>query len=189
MTFASDFFDAMPHEASVYTDSVGSFPLRVVVNEIDKALRIDGGDELIGSSVVGVVLTDARVRRGGRLVIADREYRIDGVLGSRVPGMSDLKLERVAGNAVPVVDATNLVPLDETVTIDGVSVPANVNRSVEVVEIGRDGTRQIVTKTMVAIREIDAPTLKAGQRVGIDGRNRPVASVMNDGLGFLKVMV
>lgn len=186
---AADLFRALPTEAATYADSAGTFALRVNITEIDKAFRTSGRDQLIGSAAAGTILKDARVRRGGRITIGARVYRVDATMASPVPGLTDLKLERLEGDAPPVFDARGLVPLDETVTLGGVEVRAHINRTVEIEEIGNDGSRQIVSRTMIAVRTQNAVGVKAGDRVRVDGRNRPIARVLADGLGFVRLLV
>lgn len=189
--FALDFFDAMPHVAGTYTDSAGTFALRVNLLETDKAFRTSTRDQLIGSSVSGTIVSDARVRRGGRIHVGATEYRVDGVIPSSVPGLSDLKLDRRQGPAVLSMDATGIVSLDTTVQIAGEDIPAHINPSVEVESVGDDGTSMLVSRMMVAIRSTDAARLgvKAGTRVRVDGKNRAVAQAMADGLGFEKLLL
>lgn len=188
---AQDLFDAMPHVAAVYTDTAGSFPLRVNLLEMDKAFRVSTRDQLIGSSVSGTILKDQRVRRGGRIHVGETEYRVDGVVPSPVPGLSDLKLDRREGPAVSSMDATGVVPLDAVVQIAGEDVPAHVNPSVEVEEMGDNGASLLVSKMMVAIRATDADRLavKSGTRVRVEGRNKAVVRAMADGVGFVKLLL
>jgi hypothetical protein len=186
---AAAMFSAMPTEAAVYEDSAGSFALRVNITEMDKAFRTSGRDQIIGSATAGTVLREARVKRGGRITIGARVYRVDAAMASPVPGLTDLKLERIEGDAPPVVDARGLVPLTETVQIGGADIPAQINRSVEVEEVGRSGNRVIVAKAMVAIRVEDAEGIKGGDRITFDGKTQPIARVMSDGLGFVRLLV
>lgn len=190
MNAAADFLDALIPVVAQYTRGPDTFQVRVAIQESDRAFRTSKRDELIGSDASGVVLTDPMLRRGGRLTIAGgTEYRIDRVMSSPVPGLSDLSLERVAGAERPVFDASSTVPLDQEIELNGKPIAAHVNPSVEVEEVGRDGTRVVVSKMMIAIRAADAVGIQTGAAVRIDGRRRAVARVMSDGFGMVKLLV
>eukprot|EP00919_Chromeraceae_sp_WS-2016_P007457 GHVR01017525.1.p1 GENE.GHVR01017525.1~~GHVR01017525.1.p1 ORF type:complete len:182 (-),score=33.70 GHVR01017525.1:357-902(-) len=181
----------MPTVPGVYLRTPHEFDLRILVQESDKAFKTSRRDQLIGSDTSGVVLEDARLRRGGTITAGGATFRIDAVLPSSVPGLSDLKLERIDGAAIPVFEAD--IPLDDTVELllDGewVTVDANVNPSVEVEELGRDGTRVIVSRAMVAVRIGDAPGVKAGTAIRVKGRQMTVSQELADGLGMTKLLV
>ncbi|GAW36999.1 hypothetical protein RA2_04074 [Roseovarius sp. A-2] len=190
MTIAEDFLDAMCPVPATYSRGVDTAELRAAIQEADKAFKTSRRDQLIASDCSGVILRDALVRRGGRLTLTDgTEYRIDRVMNSGVPGLSDLALVRLNGVALPVYDASQEIPLDATVTLDGAEIPAHVNPSVEVEEIGDDGSRVVVSRIMVAIRAEDAAGARPGSVVVVDGEARRAARVMNDGLGMVKVLV
>ncbi|WP_347138884.1 hypothetical protein [Paracoccus sp. SSK6] len=189
--FARDLFNAMPTKAAVYTDSLDTFPLRMNIVETDQAFRMSNRGRLIGSAVSGTVMKDARIRKGGRITVGTTEYRVDGVVPSPLPGLSDLKLDRRAGPAIWVVDAADILPTPDTITINGEDIRANVNHSVEVEEVGENGSRAIVSRMMVAIRAADAERLgvKAGTRVHIDGARKTVGRAMADGVGMVKLLI
>jgi len=172
-----------------YERGPDAFEVLIAIQEADKAFRTSRRDQLIASEVSGVIEKDSRIRRGGRLTIGDRVYRIDNVMNSSVPGLSDLALDRIAGDAVPAIDATGLVRLDADIELDGLPVKAHVNPSVEVEEVGRDGSRVIVSRMMIAVKAADAASAGPGSFVRVDGRRRAVARVMSDGLGLVKLMV
>ena len=193
MDFGRDLFDAMPTVPGIYRRTPHEVELRVLIQESDKAFRASARDQVIGSDASGVVLTDPLIRRGGIIFAQGAEYRIDAVMPSSVPGLSDLKLERIEGAATLVIDASADVPLDREIEIlrDGAweRVPANIMPSVEVEEIGSDGNRLIVERAMIAIRVVDAAGVKAGSAIRIDGKRKPVARALADGLGFIKLLV
>ena len=189
MSFASDLFDSLNPVPATYADSAGSFALRMAVQELDKAFRLSRRDRLIGSAVTGAVLTDARIRRGGKITTASAVFRVDGVHAGSPPGLSDLALERLEGAAAAVFDMSDVVPLDEEVEIGGRTIPANVNRSVEIEEVGRDGTRLVVSRIMVAVRALDAFGVKSGDKITFDGRTRSIARAMNGGVGLMNLLV
>ncbi|OOY22494.1 hypothetical protein BMI91_19625 [Thioclava sediminum] len=190
MNFADDIFDAMSPVPASYSRGPDTADLRVVIVESDQAFRTSRRDSLIGSDVSGVVLENSLLRKGGKLQLATGQiYRIDSVLKSTVPGLSDLKLARIEGDAIALFDASDLAPLDDTVDLDGVTIPANISWSVEVDTIDSSGSRLTVSKIFVAVRAADAASAKPGSVVRLDGRRRSVERVMNDGLGLVKLMV
>jgi hypothetical protein len=193
LDYGRDLFDAMPTVPAVFRRAPHEFDLDVFIQESDKAFRTSRRDQLIGSDASGVILTDARIRRGGTLETASATYRVDAVMASSVPGLSDLKLERIEGAAVPVFDATADIPLDQEIEIqrDGawVTIEANIMPSVEVEEIGRDGTRIIVSRAMIAVSVADAVGVKAGTAIRLGGAQKAVSQALADGLGMIKLLV
>ncbi len=187
--FAETALSVMDPEAAVYTRGTETFDLEVAVQECDKAFRVSKRDRVIDSEASGVCLTDTRLARGGRLTIGSREYRIDRITPSPVPGLSDLSLTRIAGDAVPVFDVSDLAPLDETVILNGIEVSANVNRSVEIEEVARNGSRIVVARTIVAIAESDTNGAGTGSVLVIDGETKTASRAMNDGVGLVKFLV
>jgi len=193
LDFGQDLFDAMPTVPGVYRRTPHEFDLRVLVQESDKAFRTSRRDQLIGSDASGVVLADARLRRGGTINAEGATYRIDAVMPSSVPGLSDIKLERIEGEAIAVFDASGDIPLDQEIglQLDGnwLTISANVMPSVEIEEIGRDGTRIIVSRAMIAVRVADVGDVKAGTAIRISGKQQSVSRVLPDGLAMLKLLV
>jgi len=189
MNIAQDFLDAMMPVRAVYARTPEEFGIQVAIQESDQAFRTSLRDQIIGSKSSGVILTDARIRRGGRLTVGDRVYRIDNVIASSVPGLSDLKLERIAGATLSVFDAVPHLPLDEEIEIGGQVVAAHINRSVEVEEIDGSGVRVVVARMMIAIPSAAAVGLGTGDKVCVDGRTRSIARVMDDGVGMTKLLI
>ncbi|MFC3088523.1 head-tail joining protein [Tabrizicola soli] len=186
---AADFFDAMNHIAVEYSDSLGTFSTRAAFAESDRAFRTTGRDDLIGSSSSAVVIADPRYKRGGKLTAGATIYRINTVIPSNIPGLSDLALQRLEGAAALVFDATDQVPLEDTLEYQGTVYPCHANRTAEVEELGKDGTRKVVARVLIAVRVSDLPNIKGGDKITFDGRLRPIARVMADGVGFLKLLV
>lgn len=186
---AADFLDAMGSVAVEYTDSTVAFAARAAFAESDKAFRTTGRDDLIGSSTSAVVLKDPRYKKGGKLTAGATVYRINTVVPSNIPGLSDLALQRLEGAAALVFDATDQVPLEDTLEYQGTVYPCHANRTAEVEELGKDGTRKVVARVLIAVRVSDLPNIKAGDKILFDDRVRPIARVMADGVGFLKLLV
>ncbi|MCZ4366623.1 head-tail joining protein [Sulfitobacter dubius] len=193
MDYGRDFFDAMPTVHGIYRRTPHEFDLSVSIMEADKAFRTSTREQLIGSDASGVILEDIRIRRGGTIIAGAATYRVDAVMPSSVPGLSDLKLERIEGAAVPVRDASADLPLDEEIELqlDGAwrTVPAMITPSVEVEEVGRDGTRIIVSRAMIAVRVAEAPGVKAGTAIRFKGKQKAVAQALDDGLAMIKLLV
>jgi len=191
MNIGQDMFDVMPYVSGVYSDSQNTFDINVNILESDKSFRISSRDRLIGSSSSGTIIENNLVKRGGKITIGGKVYRIDKVHAGAVPGLTDLKLERIEGTAILAGDARCIVPQEEVVIFEGVEIPAHINRSVEVEELGRNGTRKIVSRIMVAIDADIAETMgiKSGSRITVDGRERTTARVMDDGVGLVKVLI
>jgi hypothetical protein len=193
LDYGRDLFDAMPTVPAVYRRTPHEFDLRVSILESDKAFLTSSRDQLIGSDASGVILEDVRIRRGGTITAGAATYRIDAVMPSSVPGLSDLKLERIEGAAVPVRDASADLPLDEEIELqlDGVwhTIDAMITPSVEVEEVGRDGTRIIVSRAMIAVRVADAPGVKAGTAIRFKGKQETVSQPLDDGLAMIKLLV
>lgn len=189
--YADRFFRALRLRDATYTDSAGSFSLRLNVVETDKAFRTSARDQLIGSSVTGLILTDARVRRGGVLAADGTTYKVQQVIQSSVPGLSDLKLERKEGAAQYAFDATRRVPFNDTITIGQEIIRAHVNESVETEDAGDNDQSIVVSRMMVAIRAEDAGRLqlKIGSRFKLRGKTKVALRVMEDGIGMVKILV
>lgn len=190
MDFAQDFFEALDPIPATYKRGVDEFDLEIAVQESDKAFRTTKRDALIGSDASGVVLDDARFRRGGLITTSlGQTFRVDDYHLSSIPGLTDLKLDRIEGDATPVFDATDMVSLDAEIELDGVTVEAHINRSVEVEEINSAGTRVVVSRMMIAVTAEDGASAKGGSVVRVCGRRKNVVRVMDDGLGFKKLLV
>ena len=181
--------DHLPTQTATYKDSENEFELEILIQEMDKSLRVSARDRLVASSVQGVVADDDRVKRGGRIFTEDNEFRIDKAAPSEVPGLKDLSMDRRNGDPVMVADATDLLPMEDVVSVNGGDpVEAHVQRSVAVEEV-RNGSRVVVYKTMVSIRFSDVPKIKSGDRLTLNEQTKTISSRMFDGLGYVKVIV
>lgn len=191
MNIGEDIFEAMPYVSAVYSDSQGTFNINVNILESDKSFRISSRDRLIGSSSSGTIIENSNIKRGGKLTISDKVYRIDRVHAGSVPGLMDLKLERIQGTAILAGDARNNLPFDEVIIINEIKIKAHINRSVEIEEVGRNGTRKIVSRTMIAFDADIAEEMgvKSGSKITFDGRERTVVRIMDDGVGLVKVLI
>jgi hypothetical protein len=193
MDFGQDFFDALPTVPGTFRRAPHEFALDIFIQESDKVFKTSRRDQLIGSDASGVVMKDVRLRRGGTIETADATFRIDNILDSSIPGLSDLQLERIAGVAVPVADAGGNVPMDDELQIlrgsEWETVPANIMPSVEIEEIGRDGNRVIVSRTMIAVSVEDAVGVSGGAAIMLNGKRKTVTQSLADGLGFVKLLV
>ncbi len=191
MSHAHDIFKAMKRYPAVYTDSQGSFDFEVAIVESDKAFAVTSRVRMIGSDSVGVALEDDRLRKRGRFVAGGSEYRINKTLPSPIPGLVDLKLERLSGDAKIVRDASQDIPRNFTVYVDDTPYKVHMNRSVEVEEIQADGSSLIVARMMLGFTKADetAAGLKNGSKIKVLGKTKTISTVMDDGVGMVKVLI
>ena len=179
--------------ATTYTAPGGSpVPVEARVRDVAAHLRT-GGASMITHQAEATVAEALAPQRGGVLTRDGVQYVITGVNRSPVPGLLNLGLRRVGrvGTEAAISGYADLVlgalESEIEVRVGGQVVPAQVNRSTEILD---DAGLPIEDRVVVlGLSVAVADTLRAGDTVQVDAEDMTVQKIERDGRGLAKVAV
>ncbi|WP_265499559.1 hypothetical protein [Paracoccus beibuensis] len=168
-------------------------PCRVKIREADARVRLNKTAEMAAAQVLGCVSADLGVTNGGIIEQGDSRYLIEDWQPSSVPGLVDLILTRIEGRAQVIHDMSRAAlagyraePVPFLIDGEWVEIRGHVRR--QVVQPDEMGEFTEILQ-VIAIAEADAAHLDEGTMARLDGVERPIASLMRDEGGIVKVVI